>query len=97
MTGVLYSFKGRTAHAAGAPFAGRSALDAAELMNVGCNYLREHIIPEARLHYAYRDVGGTAPNVVQESACVHYYIRAPRVAQMLDIKRRVDDVAGGPR
>ena len=45
MTGVLYSFKGRTAHAAGAPFAGRSALDAAELMNVGCNYLREHIIP----------------------------------------------------
>ena len=97
VTGVLYSFKGRTAHAAGAPFAGRSALDAAELMNVGCNYLREHIIPEARLHYAYRDVGGTAPNVVQESACVHYYIRAPRVAQMLDIKRRVDDVARGPR
>ncbi|MFQ9681528.1 MAG: hypothetical protein ACLRZH_16815 [Ruthenibacterium lactatiformans] len=95
VTGVLYSFKGRTAHAAGAPFAGRSALDAAELMNVGCNYLREHIIPEARLHYAYRDVGGTAPNVVQESACVHYYIRAPRVAQMLDIKRRVDDVARG--
>ena len=95
VTGVLYSFKGRTAHAAGAPFAGRSALDAAELMNVGCNYLREHIIPEARLHYAYRDVGGAAPNVVQESACVHYYIRAPRVAQMLDIKRRVDDVARG--
>ncbi len=95
VTGVLYRFSGRTAHAAAAPFAGRSALDAAELMNVGCNYLREHIIPEARLHYAYKDVGGTAPNVVQASACVHYYIRAPKVAQMLEIKRRVDDVARG--
>ena len=90
-----FYFKGIPAHAGGAPWLGRSALDAVELMNVGCNYLREHIIPEARLHYAYRDVGGTAPNVVQESACVHYYIRAPRVAQMLDIKRRVDDVARG--
>ncbi|MEG2166384.1 MAG: amidohydrolase [Ruthenibacterium sp.] len=95
VSGVLYKFKGRTAHAACAPFAGRSALDAAELMSVGCNYLREHIIPEARLHYAYRDVGGTAPNVVQENACVHYFIRAPKVAQMLAIKERVADVARG--
>lgn len=95
VTGVLYRFSGRTAHAAAAPFAGRSALDAAELMNVGCNYLREHIIPEARLHYAYRDTGGMAPNVVPASACVHYYIRAPKVAQMLAIKKRVDDVARG--
>lgn len=93
--GVLYRFSGCTAHAAAAPFTGRSALDAAELMNVGCNYLREHIIPEARLHYAYRDTGGSAPNVVPAHACVHYYIRAPRVAQMLEIKRRVDDVARG--
>lgn len=95
VTGVLYSFKGVSAHAAANPFAGRSALDAAELMSVGCNYLREHIIPEARLHYAYRDVGGLAPNVVQPSACVHYYIRAPHVKQMLEIKKRVDDVAKG--
>lgn len=95
VTGVLYRFTGRTAHAAGAPFAGRSALDAAELMNVGCNYLREHIIPEARLHYAYRDTGGCAPNVVPAHACVHYYIRAPKVAQMLEIKQRVNDVARG--
>lgn len=95
VTGVLYSFKGVSAHAAANPFAGRSALDAAELMSVGCNYLREHIIPEARLHYAYRDVGGLAPNVVQPTACVHYYIRAPRVKQMLEIKQRVDDVARG--
>ena len=64
-------------------------------MSVGCNYLREHIIPEARLHYAYRDAGGTAPNVVQERTCVHYFIRAPKVAQMLAIKERVADVARG--
>lgn len=95
VTGVLYRFTGRTAHAAAAPFAGRSALDACELMNVGCNYLREHILPTARLHYAYRDTGGTAPNVVPEKACLHYYIRAPKVADMLEIKQRVDDVARG--
>ena len=95
VTGVLYSFKGRTAHAAGAPFAGRSALDAAELMNVGCNYLREHIIPEARLHYAYRDVGGTAPNVVQSHAVIKYEVRAPKVSQVQELFTRVVDVARG--
>lgn len=95
VTGVMYRFAGRTAHAAAAPYAGRSALDACELMNVGCNYLREHIIPEARLHYAYRDSGPLAPNVVPDHACLHYYIRAPHVAEMMDIKRRVDDVARG--
>ena len=57
---IYYYFKGKTAHAAAAPFLGRSALDACELMSVGCNYLREHIIPEARLHYAYRDVGAVS-------------------------------------
>lgn len=75
---VLFHFKGVTAHAAAVPHLGRSALDAAELMSVGVNYLREHIIPEARIHYAYRDVGGIAPNVVQGSSCVHYFIRAPK-------------------
>ncbi len=95
VTGIVYEFKGVSAHAAANPFAGRSALDAAELMSVGCNYLREHIIPEARLHYAYRDVGGTAPNVVQSSASVHYYIRAPHVPEMLAIAERVLDVAKG--
>lgn len=57
---------------------GGSALDAVELMDVGCNYLREHIIPEARLHYAITDTGGTAPNTVQSEAEVCYNIRAPR-------------------
>ena len=93
--GVEYSFTGITAHAAGAPYAGRSALDAAELMNVGCNYLREHMIPEAKLHYAYRDTGGTAPNVVPAHAALHYYIRAPKVSQMLELFQRVNKVAQG--
>lgn len=95
VTGVLYRFSGITAHAAAAPHTGRSALDACELMNVGCNYLREHILPTARLHYAYRDTGGTAPNVVPDRACLHYYVRACKVKDMMEIKKRVDDVARG--
>lgn len=70
-------------------------LDAAELMSVGVNYLREHIIPEARIHYAYRDVGGIAPNVVQGHSCVHYFIRAPKSRQVQEIYKRVIDVAEG--
>ena len=89
------AFTGITAHAAAAPYAGRSALDAAELMNVGCNYLREHMIPDARLHYAYLDTGGAAPNVVPDHAAVHYYIRAPRTSQMLELFERVNKVAQG--
>ncbi len=92
---VFFRFKGVTAHAAAAPEQGRSALDAAELMSVGVNYLREHIIPEARIHYAYRDVGGIAPNVVQGSSCVHYFIRAPKSWQVQEIYKRVIDVAEG--
>ena len=66
--GANFRFKGRTSHAAASPHLGRSALDAVELMSVGCNYLREHVIPEARIHYAYIDAGGSAPNVVQDHA-----------------------------
>ena len=92
---VFFKFKGRTSHAASTPHLGRSALDACELMSMGVNYLREHVIPEARIHYAYVDVGGIAPNVVQDHAAVHYFIRAPRVAQMMEIYERVCDVAKG--
>lgn len=92
---VIFNFKGTTAHASASPHLGRSALDSAEIMNVGANYLREHIIPEARIHYAYLDVGGTAPNVVQGSAKVHYLIRAPKVKQALDIFERMKQVAEG--
>jgi len=92
---VWFHFKGRSAHAAAAPHQGRSALDACELMNMGVNYLREHIIPEARVHYAYIDVGGQAPNVVQASATLLYFIRAPKSSQVKEIYRRIVDVAKG--
>lgn len=64
-------------------------------MSVGCNYLREHIIPEARIHYAYIDAGGTAPNVVQDHATVRYEVRAPYVSQVKELYERVVNVAKG--
>ncbi len=90
-----YRFKGRSAHAAAAPHLGRSALDAVELMNVGVNYLREHIVQEARIHYALTDAGGRSPNVVQSHAEVLYLIRAPHIRQASAIAERVHDVARG--
>ena len=93
--GANFYFKGRTAHAGATPFLGRSALDAVELMSVGCNYMREHMVPEARLHYAYIDAGGTAPNVVQDRATVRYEVRAPYVAQVKELYQRVVKVAQG--
>lgn len=93
--GANFYFKGLTAHAGATPYLGRSALDAVELMSVGCNYLREHMIPEARLHYAYIDAGGTAPNVVQDHAVVRYEVRAPYVRQAKDLYDRVVKVAQG--
>ncbi len=93
--GANFYFKGRTAHAGATPYLGRSALDAVELMSVGCNYMREHMIPEARVHYAYIDAGGTAPNVVQDRATVRYEVRAPYVSQVKELYQRVVKVAEG--
>lgn len=92
---VTYRFYGISAHAAISPHQGRSALDAVELMNVGVNYLREHIIPEARVHYAVTNSGGKSPNVVQSYAEVLYLIRAPKMNQLQDIFNRVSDIAAG--
>ena len=92
---ATYTFKGIASHAALSPHLGRSALDAAELMNVGANFLREHIIPEARLHYAFSDAGGTAPNVVPALAKVVYMVRAPRLEQVQEIYARLNLVAQG--
>ena len=92
---IIYRFTGKSAHAATSPYLGRSALDAVELMNVGCNYLREHMIPEARIHYAYIDAGGTAPNVVQDHAVIRYEVRSPWVSQVKDLFERVKNVARG--
>jgi aminobenzoyl-glutamate utilization protein B len=92
---IYFSFRGRSSHAAFEPHLGRSALDAVELMNVGANFLREHIIPDARIHYAITNAGGKAPNVVQSKAEVLYKIRAPLMDQVRDITERVKDVARG--
>lgn len=93
--GANFEFFGRSAHAGGSPHLGRSALDAAELMSVGVNYLREHMIDKARIHYAYVDAGGTAPNVVQDHSKVKYEVRAPKVSQMKELFERVVKVAKG--
>ena len=90
----FFTFKGKTAHAGGDPHNGRSALDAVELMNVGANYLREHIISDARMHYIITE-GGKAPNIVPERAQVWYFIRAPKVGQLAEIVARLKKVAGG--
>ena len=64
-------------------------------MDVGCNYLREHVLPEVRFHYAITNSGGTAPNTVQSEAEVCYNIRAPRNGDMLDVYERIRSVAEG--
>lgn len=92
---VLYDFEGISSHAAASPELGRSALDAVTLMNVGVNFLREHMIDDARIHYAVTDAGGNSPNVVQPKAQVFYTIRAPKSNQAQDLFKRVNDIAKG--
>ena len=92
---VLYRFDGMASHAAAYPEQGRSALDAVELMNVGVNFLREHMISDARIHYAITDSGGISPNVVQPHAEVLYLIRAPFNSQVRELFDRVCDIARG--
>lgn len=94
MSSVKFNFYGKTSHAAFAPFMGRSALDAVELMNVGVNYLREHVIPEARIHYTITH-GGDKPNIVPDYAQVWYFIRAPKRFQVNEIYKRVGKIAKG--
>ncbi|SDN26248.1 aminobenzoyl-glutamate utilization protein B [Fictibacillus solisalsi] len=92
---IAFTFKGKASHAANSPHLGRSALDAVELMNVGVNYLREHIIPEARVHYAITNTGGLSPNVVQPEAEVLYLIRGPQMSDVKSIYNRVLNIAKG--
>ena len=92
---VDFTFSGKAAHAAAAPHLGRSALDACELMNVGVNYMREHMPDAARIHYAYLDVGGAAPNVVQATATVRQLIRASDNDTLRELIARVHDIAKG--
>lgn len=90
-----YSFQGISAHAADDPENGRSALDAAELMNIGVQYLREHMEKTASVHYAYLDAGGISPNVVQPTAKLIYMIRSSSVRKAKTLLQRVHKIAQG--
>ena len=92
---VKYHFKGKPAHAASSPHKGRSALDAAELMNMGVQFLREHIPSDMRIHYSFLDAGGEAPNIVQSHATLLYSIRGPKAEQALEAVEWVADIAKG--
>ena len=94
VSAIYYRFFGRSAHAGGAPHEGRSALDAVELMNVGVNYLREHVKDDVRMHYIITE-GGKAPNIVPEEAEVYYYIRAAKRDYLAEVVERVRKVAEG--
>ena len=92
---MFFKFHGVSSHAAGSPHLGRSALDACELMNVGVNYLREHMESSDRVHYAYTNVGGKAPNVVQSEAELKYFVRSTTNPKCLVLKDRVINIAKG--
>ncbi len=91
---LLYSFTGQAAHAAGAPWRGRSALDAVELMNVGWNYRREHLRYQQRSHYVIPD-GGDQPNVVPSTASVWYYLRETDYPHIKSMWAIADSIATG--
>lgn len=90
-----YQFIGIASHASGDPELGRSALDAVELMNVGVQFLREHMPDSARIHYAITDAGGNSPNVVQPHAQVLYMVRSMLAKDALALQERVDKIAHG--
>lgn len=92
---VYFRFKGVSSHAAGAPHLGRSALDAVELMNVGVNYLREHMESCDRVHYAITNSGGMSPNVVQAEAEVDYFVRSENNPKCKALYDRVVKIAQG--
>jgi aminobenzoyl-glutamate utilization protein B len=94
LVSVEYTFRGQTAHSAGAPWRGRSALDAVELMNIGWNYRREHLPLEHRSHYVVTN-GGDQPNVVPRTASVWYYFRQTTYPRIKELWQMGDDMAKG--
>ena len=94
LVSVEYTFRGQTAHSAGSPWRGRSALDAVELMNIGWNYRREHLPLEHRSHYVVTD-GGDQPNVVPRTASVWYYFRQTTYPRIKELWQIGDDIAKG--
>jgi aminobenzoyl-glutamate utilization protein B len=94
LVSVEYTFRGQTAHSAGAPWRGRSALDAVELMNIGWNYRREHLPLEHRSHYVVTN-GGDQPNVVPRTASVWYYFRQTTHPKIKELWETGDAIAKG--
>ncbi|MFF2369804.1 amidohydrolase [Agromyces sp. NPDC058110] len=92
---VYFRYTGIASHAGADPAHGRSALDAVELLNVGVNFLREHMPDTARVHYAITDAGGDSPNVVQAHASAYYVVRANTVGEMRELYDRVVKIAQG--
>lgn len=94
MNSVKFEFFGEASHAAGSPEMGVSAMDAVELMNIGVNFMREHVVQETRIHYVVED-GGHEPNVVPPYARSWYYVRAPE-RELVDLYyQRILDIADG--
>jgi aminobenzoyl-glutamate utilization protein B len=94
VTDYTISFKGKSAHAASDPWNGRSALDAAELFNVGINFLREHVKPSVRIHYVYKEAG-KIPNVIPDTAAVWLWIRDSKRSGVVAVEERMKDIAKG--
>lgn len=92
---AYFRFHGKASHAGGAPQHGRSALDAVEIMNVGVNYLREHMEMTDRIHYAVTNTGGVSPNVVQAESEVIYLVRSKSNEGVKELFARVCDCAKG--
>ena len=94
MNSFKVNFHGVAAHAGGSPWLGRSALDGVMLMDVGVNYLREHVPPDSRIHSVVTS-GGQAPNVVPAYAQIWYFVRAPKRSEVDEIYARMLDIAKG--
>ena len=94
LVSVEYLFSGQSAHSAGAPWRGRSALDAVELMNIGWNYRREHLRLQQRSHYVITN-GGDQPNVVPSRAGVWYYFRETDYPRIKELRETGDKIAEG--
>ncbi|HRC54125.1 MAG TPA: amidohydrolase [Bacillota bacterium] len=91
---LKFNFYGKTAHASGGPWNGRSALDGVELMNSGVERMREHMRPECRVHYVI-SYGGGAPNVVPDYAQNFFDVRAKDIAELKKMRQWVQDIAKG--
>lgn len=92
---ATYTFTGIASHAAATPEYGRSALDACELLNIGVNYMREHMDRDDRVHYAYLNAGGTAPNIVQDHASLRYCVRSKTNNGAAALMERIHKIANG--